>query len=201
MSRRLAATLILALCLAALASAALAQTTAPQRVENEAHHFAYTCEAGAYITYRDSGNGFTCLHKRRAGVAGDCDYGLLVFGSPDYSMSEEGAEAAAKDGKLPTATSPTNTQEKLNALVAIDMQALGRQYGGEAQVTQPDGKQAKVPYYTWSQRAGSKTHYALMYVVLHGTSFIAVQLEASAALSPAQTAQFTQSLELLAIPQ
>lgn len=177
------------------ACSAVAQTTSPQRVVNENHHFAYTVEAGAFISMRKGGNGFSAIHKPRS--AGDAAYGLLVFGSPDYSMSEQGAAAAREAGKLPTRNAPVNTQDRLNELVAIDMNALGRKQEGSAEVRLADGKTLGVPVYSWTEGSGNRQRYALMYVVLHGESYIAVQVESQGPLSAARIALLTTGLELL----
>lgn len=174
---------------------AIAQTTEAQRVVNETHHFAFTVEAGSFITLRKGGNGFSAIHKPRG--AGDTAYGVLVFGSPDYALSDTGTAAAREAGKLPTRNSPVNSQERLDELVAIDMQALGREESGAASVKLPDGGTLSVPVYAWTQGSGSRQRHAIMYVVLHGTSYVAVQVEASSPLSSAQIKLLTQSLELL----
>jgi hypothetical protein len=179
---------------------ARAQTAQPQRIVNDAHHFAFTAEAGSIITYKDGGNGFTCFHQPQAGVKGDSEYGLLVFASPDYGMSEDGAKAAGLSDKSQANAGSITTQARLDELVAADMKALKRRKGGEASVAVEDGKPQRVPFYLWQRSVGAKTHYALMYVVLQGGEFIAVQAENDVPFSPAQLDWLTGKLELLKLP-
>lgn len=190
-----------AVCLVvALATPAYSQTTEPERVVNDAHHFAFTTEASSIVTFQKGGNGLTCFHQPQAGVKGDSEYALRVFSSPDYSMSPEGAKAAGLSAAKPGAAGDITTQARLDELVAIDMKALKRQKGGTATVAIEGGKPLSVAYYTWQRSANGKTHYALMYVALQGTEFIAVQVENNAPFSRRQVDWLTSQLELLKLP-
>ena len=196
MKWRLAVSVLL-LALAALP--ALAQTDEPTRAENEKYFFAFTVEANCFVTYPEGGDGFSAIHNPQGGGKGtQADYGLLVFGSPYYKFTD--AEKAAikldlgTDGML--SVSEVKTNARFSEIFEAAMATHGWNPIGDATIKVEDGPSQKVPYFSWSQAAKGKTHYALMYVVMHGDAFITVQVEGSRPFTKAQTEWFITKLEL-----
>lgn len=187
----------------AYAVTALAQTDAPTRVENARHHFAFTVEANSLVTYPENGDGFSCIHNPQGGGKGtQADYGLLVYGSPKYHITADEAKAAKLDpsSEQTLSVSDVKTNTRWTDIFKAAMSAHGWAPAGEASVKVVDGATLKAPYFIWSTTRGAKTHYALMYVLIHSDSFITVQVESSRPLSKAQVAWFTGKLELLKLP-
>jgi hypothetical protein len=184
----------------ACALSALAQTDAPTRVENPRYGFAFTVEANSLVTYPENGDGFSCIHNPQGGGKGtQADYGLLVFGSPMYMVTADEAKAAKLDP--PTEHTLTVDDVKTNTrwdeIFTAAMSSHGWKPAGDASVKVVDGATLKTPYFIWNTMKGAKTHYALMYVLIHEDAFVTVQVESSRPLSKAQVEWFTNKLELL----
>lgn len=182
---------------------ALAQTDAPTRVENSRNRFAFTVETNCLVTYQENGDGFSCIHNPQGGGKGTKpDYGLLVYGSPMYTITADEAKAA----KLEPPTEQTlsvddvKTNARWNEIFKAAMSAHGWAPAGEATLKVEGGPTMKTPYYSWTQTLHNKTGYALMYVVIHGDVFITVQAESSRPFTKAQETWFTAKLELLKPP-
>lgn len=177
-----------------------AQTDTALRVENQRHNFAYTVMENSLLTYEQAGDGFSAIYNSKGGGKGTHpDYGLLVYGAASHLFSTKEAVVA---GLVPPVETRINavdlgSQEVWQAIYAAQMNLHGREQSGIATVTGVDGKSVSIPYYQWSQTSGLKTAHALTYVVLHGASFIHVQVESADALSKADTAWVTTKLELL----
>jgi hypothetical protein len=190
--------LTLLLLLLTLSLAARADNDKPLRVANERYYFAFTVEPGTKVTYEKDGVGFSSTHVPPG--AEKADYGLLVYGSPAMHLDAEDAAAA----KLPAeetmlqASSFTDAAKWATAFKAI-MVSRGNKVGGDATVKTAGGS-VKVPYATWQQSFAGKTRHALMYVALHGDSFVYVQVESSSAFNKAQLDWLTTKLELLKPP-
>lgn len=181
---------------------ALAQTDAPTRAENERHHFAFTFEANSLVVYPKDGDGFSCIHNPQGGGKGtQPDYRLLVYGSPKYVISADAAKAAKLNppSEQTLSVDDVKTNTRWNDIFKAVMSVDGRTPAGEAIVSVANGPSLKVPYYIWSATIGAKTRYALMYVLIHGDSFITVQVESGRPLNKTQEAWFTSKLELLKI--
>jgi hypothetical protein len=194
------ATVLGVLLLPALAPA---QTDQPTRVENARYSVAFTVEANCFVTYPENGDGFSAIHNSQGGGKGtQADYGLLVYGSPMYTLTADEAKAAKLSPPEETtlAVDDVKTSTRWNELFKAAMSAHGWSPAGEAAVKVEGGPSQKAPYFTWSRTVGPKTHYALMYVLIHGDAFITVQAESSRPFSKAQEAWFTSKLELLQIP-
>ena len=179
---------------------ALAQTDAPTRVVNPRYSFAFTVEANSLVTYPENGDGFSCIHNPQGGGKGtQADYGLLVFGSPMYTITADEAKAAKLDPpeEQTLSVDDVKTNARWNDIFKAAMSAHGWTPAGEATVKVVDGATLKAPYFIWSTTKGAKTHHALMYVLIHGDAFITVQVESSRPLSKAQEAWFASKLELL----
>jgi hypothetical protein len=169
-------------------------------VENARYGFAFTVETNSLVTYPENGDGFSCIHNPQGGGKGtQADYGLLVYGSPKYHITADEAKAAKLDPPIEQTLSvdDVKTSTRWNDIFKAAMSAHGWTPAGEATVKVVDGATLKAPYFIWSTTKGAKTHHALMYVLIHGDSFITVQVESSRPLSPAQVAWFTNKLELL----
>lgn len=195
--------LALAACLLLAALPAWAQVEEPTRVTNDLFRFAYTFEANSLVSYEEGGNGFNCIHNPQGGGKGTAaDYGMQVFGGVVMTFSKDEAAAAKLDP--PEATTLTAAEirnnTRLSELMKAAMGAHERQSAGDAVIKVEDGSTVKVPYFTWSKTAAGKTHFALMYVVLHGDTFINVQVESTRPFSKAQEQWFTTKLELLKQP-
>lgn len=187
-----------------LSSAVFAQTDAPTRVENARYSFAFTVEANCFVTYPENGDGFSCIHNPQGGGKGTKpDYGLLVYGSPMYSITADEAKAAKLEPpeEQVLAVDDVKTSARWNDIFKAAMSAHGWSPAGEATIKVEDGPSLKVPYYTWSTQRQTKTAYALMYVLIYGNSFITVQAESQRPFSKAQEAWFTSKLELLGLPE
>lgn len=194
------ALIFLAAALAALP--ALAQITERTRVENARYAFAFTFEAGSLVTYPENGDGFSVIHNSEGGGKGTKpDYGLLVYGTQGHLVSKKEAEAIglvpAEEQVLMPGDVPTNA--RLQEIMVVTNGLAGTEPAGDATVKLPGGKAASAKYFMWSRTVGSRTHYALAYVVRHDTGFIHVQAESSRPISKQQERYFTSQLELLAV--
>jgi hypothetical protein len=183
--------MILAIALLGLGRA-WAATTEPERIVNDAYHFAFICEANSLITFKKGVNGFTCFHQAQESSPA---YALLVYGSGDLDVSTEAVKTAGLKGKAGNIA--ITTQQDLDKVELAEMRVAGYTNAGTADVTVPGGTKLAVPYATWSKRAGAKTHYALAYVVLHEHKFLNVQVESEQPLTSAQLDWLTTELELL----
>ena len=184
----------------ALALQVLAQTERPLRIENEAHHFAFTVMQDSLVTYEDGGDGFYAIYNSHGGGKGtQPDYGLIVYGADSHRFSSEEAEAAGfgSGGEVVKSAIEFAEQAGWQAAYAAQMELHGRGQGGTAAVTMADGAGLDVPFYQWSVVAGMKRAHALTYVLLHGDSFVHVQVESSQELSASDVAWLTTKLELL----
>lgn len=179
-----------------------AQTDKPTRAVNDRYHFAFTFEANSLVTYPENGDGFSCVHNPQGGGKNTKpDYGLLVFGSPYYNFTADEAKAAKLGDKAMTlAVADVRTTSRLSEILRTAMETHGYKVGGEAVIKVEDGPSVRLPYFSWSEKVRDKTHYALMYVTIHGDAFITVQVEASQPLSPQQVSWFSTKLELLKLP-
>jgi len=187
----------------AAAAAAFAQVAEPTRVVNDVYHFAYTVDANSLVTYEEGGNGFSCIHNPAGGGKGTTpDYGMQVFAGPVMKLTAEEAKLAKLEPPVATvlAGADVGDNTRMGEIMKGAMAAHERQPAGEATVKVEGGSGVKAPYFTWSKTAAGKTHYALMYVVVHGDYFINVQVEASRPLTKAQEQWFTTKLELLKLP-
>ena len=144
-------------------------------------------------------------HRRKAfqRLAGTSpDYGLLVFGSYLVTFTREDALAAGvsvpagEDDTILLSAEDVGTNARLGEILTSAMGRHERKPGGSATIQGADGKPLTVPYFTWQTTVGGKTHYALMYVVLHEGAFIQVQVEGTRSFSNKQIEWFTTKLEL-----
>jgi hypothetical protein len=179
-----------------------AQTDKPTRAVNDRYHFAFTFEANSLVTYPENGDGFSCVHNPQGGGKNTKpDYGLLVFGSPYYNFTADEAKAAKLgDKEMTLAVEDVHTTSRLSEILRTAMETHGYKVGGDAVIKVEDGPSVRLPYFSWSEKVRDKTHYALMYVTIHGDAFITLQVEASQPLSPQQVSWFTTKLELLKLP-
>jgi len=193
----------ISLGLLALLASAYAQTEAPVTVKNDKYSFEFTVEKDSIVTYREGGTGFTCVHNSGGAVTGsEPDYGLVVHGQLMLGLTAAEAKAAGLgDEATELSRAQVGSQENLNKLVTTEMSAHERKPAGTATFTKDDGKTAQAPYFVWERTVNSTTHYALMYVVLHETGFILVQVESSEPLSGDRLAWVTSKLKLNKSPQ
>ena len=177
-----------------------AQTDTTLRVENGRHSFAFTVMENSLVTYEQAGDGFSAIYNSQGGGKGTRpDYGLLVYGAAGHLFSTKEAIAAGFDPPVATVLTAVgqDSQEAWQAIYSAQMKLHGREQSGLATVTGVEGKTFKIPCYSWSQTIGLKTAHALTYVVLHGSSFIHVQVESSRPLAQADLIWVTSKLELL----
>ncbi len=190
---------LLITCTLLLALPALAATTKPTRIVNDKYHFAFTVEANSEISYQEGGVGLSARHVPEGAAETDpADYGLLVYGSPRMRLTPAEAEAAGfkrEETHLVPADIPG--QARLDEIFEASMGQKQHKPVGKASVKLGDTRKTlNVPYYKWSQKVGSQTAYALMYLVLHKDGFIYVQAESRQPFSSAQEKWFTTRLEL-----
>jgi hypothetical protein len=181
-----------------LAAVLCASATAETRLENKTYGFAFTFEANCEISYEADGVGFVATHLPPASKKGD--YGMLVYGSPAMTLNSLETEAAklAPEQSYLLAADVTDDKRWVEIFTAV-MDKRGATKAGEAKVKTMGGSKT-VPYYTWEQSFGGRTHYALMYVVKHGPNFIYLQVESSKPLSDKQQLWMATKLELLQEP-
>jgi hypothetical protein len=196
--------LLTMLAILAVATAAYAQVDKPTKVEIDTFHFAFTVEANSLVMYERDGPGFEAVHNPEGGGKGTKpDYKLTVIGDWVAVFTAEQAEAAKleheEDGLVLYAEDVGNNT-RLNEIMKGAMSAAEREPEGEAVVTVTSGPSIKVPYFVWSKTVGTRTNYGLMYTVLHGDAFIAVQVVANRPFTKSQISWFTTKLELLPIP-
>jgi hypothetical protein len=201
---RLKVTLVAALALAILATPALAQVTEPTGVVNGRFSFTFIVEPGCLVTYPENGDGFSAIHNPEGGGKGtQADYGLIVYGGFFYRFTEEMAAAAKLDPPEETMLSveDISNNTRFNELMKAAMSVFERESAGDAVVQVENGSSIKVPYFTWSRTVGTKTHYGLMYSVIHGDAFVTVQAESNRPFTKPQLTWFTTQLELNEIPE
>lgn len=188
----------------AAATAVYAQVEKPTRVEIDTFHFAFTVEANSLVMYERDGPGFEAVHNPAGGGKGTKpDYKLTVIGDTVAVFTPEQAEAAKLEhgeGELILHAGDVGNNTRLNEIMKGAMSAAERQPEGEAVVIVEGGPSIKVPYFVWSKTAGTRTNYGLMYTVLHGDAFIAVQVVSNRPFTNSQISWFTSKLELLPIP-
>jgi hypothetical protein len=180
-------------------AAAFAVTFEATRVLNQKYHFAFTVEPSCEISYQENGVGLQARHiPAGADASSAADYGLLVYGSPAMRLTPAEAEAAGlprQEQRL--STKDITTQARLDEIFAASMLLKDKKPVGKAKVKLADGKLLNVPYYSWSQKVGNQTAFALMYIALHGEGFIYVQAESKKEFGRKQVEWFTSKLELL----
>jgi len=203
MRKLIAALMVLASL--ALALPALAQVTKPTRVENDTFHFAFTVETGSLVMYEMDGPGFEATHNPQGGGKGtQPDYKLTVIGDYVAVLNEAQAEAAKLEhpegeGVVLYVEDVSNIT-RYNEIMKDAMSAADREPEGEAVIAVEGGASIKVPYFIWNKTVATRTNYGLMYSVIHGDWFIAVQVVSNRPFTKQQINWLTTKLELLEIP-
>ena len=191
---------VLVAALLLLAIPALGATAKATRVVNDKYHFTFTLEANCEISYQEGGVGLSAKHVPDGAAETDpADYGLLVYGSPRMRLTPAEAEAAGfKREETHLAPADIPGQVRLDEIFAASMGLKQHTATGKASVKLGDTRKTlSVPYYKWSQKVGSQTAYALMYMLMHKDGFIYVQAESKQPFTSAQEKWFTTRLELL----
>ncbi|MBN2081525.1 hypothetical protein JW859_04870 [bacterium] len=188
-----------------LAMPALAQVTEPTRVENDTFHFAFTVEAGSLVMFEMDGPGFESTHNPQGGGKGtQPDYKLTVLGDYVAVLNEAQAEAAKlehPEGEgVVLYVEDVSNNTRYNEIMKDAMSAADREPEGEAVIAVENGASIKVPYFIWSKTVATRTNYGLMYSVIHGDAFVAVQVVSNRPFTKQQISWFISKLELLEIP-